>query len=330
MPTSVVKENEILAEALNRYVIDFAEEWQEPLKKSLQLETVLEAENGVVYTEHTYAEPTRKMEGVIQAYQGKFTPKSDIVLGSRQNTLDRMKSDLEFDEEQMDTFWNSRYPQYEGSVNARFEDNPFVQDFLSDFYLEQWKREMTTVSVKGVKTAITSGTPTSVLGSIDGFDKVFNQHIADGKLQTITTGALTSYNILEKVQTALETIDEELWDYGINIYMSPQQALWFSRLYKKEHPYAQAMVNDPTAPALYIDDFNAKIHRINAMRGSNRFWIDVKVDGKSNMIVGKHKYKPDMPTLEFVPLIRGIQAKADWHRFYGLRRFEYTFITKPA
>lgn len=330
MPTTVTKDMGVLAEGLNRVAIEYGEEWQEPLKKELDLEAILTAENGVVYCENTYSEGEFEMEGTVQQYQGKFTPTGNIHLGSRENKLQRLKSDLEFDEEAMDKFWDSKYPQYEGSVNASFEDNPFLQDFLDEKYINQWKREMRMVAVKGVKTAVTSGTPTTILGSIDGFDKVFNDEITAGNVPTITTGVLTATNILEKVQFALESIDEDLWDEGMNIYMGPKEALWFSRLYKKDHPYAQAMVNDPTAPALFVDDFNAKIHRIYNMRQSGRIWIDCKVNGKSNMIVGKHKFKSDMPTLTFVPQIRSIQAKADWHRFYGLRRFGFTYITKVA
>lgn len=333
MATTVNRDtNAQTAEDLNRYVIDRAAEWQEPIKKSLQLETILTAENGVVYTENTYSEDTRKMEGVVQAYQGRFTPKGDIVIGSHANKILRMKSDLQYDEEQMDTFWDSKYPQYEGSVNASFEDNPFIQDFLGEFYFNQWQREMDMVSVKGVATPVVAGTPTSVLGSIDGFDKVFNDLIAAGKLNTIATGVITEQNIVAVVQATLASLDPDFYDESINIYMSPTHALWFSRAYKAMHPYA-GLVGDgmnQMKKALYVDDFNATIHSIKAMRGSQRFWIDVKVDGKSNMIVLKHKKKSDMPTLTFVPQIRGIQAKADWHRGYGLRRYEYTFVTKVA
>ena len=325
--STVNKDNEQLAEAFNQYIIEFAEEWQEPLKKELELEMILDT----VYTEDTYAEKKRSISGIIQAYQPKFTAKGEIKIGSRQNKLDRMKLDLEFDEDDTNEFWSTKYPQYDNAGLA-FQDNPFIQDFLGEFVFDQWKREMRAVAVKGQKVAPTVGVAGSVLGAIDGFNTMFTQEIALGNVQTIATGVITPQNVLDVVRATLKQLDPELYDESINIFMPPEMTVWFSELYKDKRPFSGQIATGSNVMkrALYVEDFNATIIPIKEMRGMGKFWIDVKINGKTNMIVGKHKTRPDMPVLHFVPLIRGIQMKGDWHRFYGLRRTEYTFVTKVA
>lgn len=322
----ILKSSE-LADVLNTAVIDLAEEFNQPIQQELEFENILDT----VFTRETYAEASVEYENLIQAYQGKFTPTGTISIGSHHNTLQTMKSDLEFPEDMTEDFFNTQFPEYHPAGYNSMEEHPFVQMFLNEFFYNGWKTEMNKTSVKGVRVAPTVGTAGTPLGAIDGFAKVFNDLITAGKLNTITTGIVNQTNIVDAIFNAIMEIPEDIRDIGGTVFIPTKWAIWYSQQYKKSHSNASPVVENPTGRFLLLDEFeNFMLKPIKAMSGENRAYIDIKKNGKSNMIVGKHKTKPDMPQLTFYPKPRGLDATASWHRFYGLRRYEYTFVTKTA
>lgn len=326
MPTSFSKDTSALSEALNTYVVDMAEEWHEPIMREMRFEQELDT----VRCEEVYSEPAVEVAGVIQRYQGKFTPTGTIAVRSRQNWLENFKTDLEITEDQIEFFAKTQFPAWHPSKSDSVEDNGFVQKFLNQFYFNQWKREMALVATKGVQVAVTSGTAGTVLGSINGFQKVLGDAITAGNVSKLAIGAVSNTNIVAKVNEALLSLPEDLQGEKIRIFMPQTWSIWYSQNYKATHQYSAPVVEDPTGRKLLVDDFDAQIIPIRDMSGISEMWIDVAVNGKTNMIVGKHRSRPDMPSLVTVPTIRGLQVKANWHRFYGLRRFEYTYVTRTA
>ena len=324
--TTITKEAE-MANAINAYIVEMAPEWQENIKREMQLEKILDT----VYCVETYAETKADFTNVIQAYQGKFTPTGQISIGAMKNELQAMKTDLEFDEEQLEQFRNTQFPLYHPAGQGMLQDNGFIQKLLNDMYFAAWTDEMAMVAVKGERVAPTSGTAGTVLGSITGFDKVFDDGIAAGDINTITTGVIEEDTIVDQVQASLDEIPKLIRKQGGTIFMSEDQAIWYSRKYKKLHPYANIVVDSPNGRVLLIDDYqNFVIQTLNEKDDDTRFWIDIKHKRKTNMIVGKHRVYSDMPSLTAFPIVRGLKLKADWHRFYGLRRYEFTYVTKVS
>jgi hypothetical protein len=317
----------VLALAFNTYLIDMADEWQQPLIKELEIEKHLDT----VYTQETYAEINMAVSNVIQTYKGKFSPSGNILIGSMHNTLDAMKTDLQIQEDQIEFFAKTQFPAWNPSTSDTVLDNGFTQKFLNEFFGNQWKREMNTVSIKGVKVAATADTVAgTVLGSINGFNKVFTDGIAAGNVNQINMDFSTATDFSTKLKTALKQIPEDLYNEGGYIYMNPKHVMWYSEDFRAKNQFAAQVITDSTGMKLMIDDFKFAIIPISAMSGLDRIYLDVHVNGKKNMIVGKHSSKPDMPTLNFIPTARGLDVTGNWHRFYGLRRYEYTFVIKPA
>jgi hypothetical protein len=324
--TTISKE-QAAANAINAYVVEMAEEWQTPIKRQMQLENLLNH----IYCIETYAESYGDFENVIQAYQGKFTPTGAMKVGAYKNELVAMKTDLEFSEDKLEQFSKTQFPLYHPAGQKSMEDNQFIQKMLGEFYFNAWVDEMAQVAVNGVRVEPTPGQPGTVLGSVNGFNKVFNDGIAAGTINTITTGVLTNDDIVDQLQYSLDQIPKLIRAKGGTIYFSEQQAIAYSRKYKKTHDNSTPVMNDPSGTFLLVDDYTKfKIRVINEKDDFNRFWIDINHMGKTNMIVGKHKIYSDMPSLTAYPDARTLKVKAEWHRFYGLRRHEYTFITKAA
>ncbi len=322
-----ITKEQALSNAINVYLVEMAEEWQGPIKRVMELENLLDK----VFCIETYAETAADFTGVIQAYQGKFTPTGLMKVGAVSNTLQTLKSDLNFEEDKLELFSKTQFPLYHPAGQKSLEDNKFIQRMLNDFYFESWIDEMALVAVQGVRVEPTPGIAGTILGSVDGFDKVFNDGITAGEINTITTDVLTPDDIVDQVQYSLEQIPTLIRRQGGTIYMSEQQALWYSRKYKKLHDNSTPVMNDPTGTFLLVDDFTKfKIRVVNEKEDNDRLWIDILHKGKTNMIVGKHKIYSDMPSLTAYPVVRGLNLKADWHRFYGMRRYEHTFITKAA
>lgn len=324
--TTISKET-ALANAINAYIVDMAQEWQTPIKNEMELEKVIDS----VYCMETYAEPDVEFKNVIQAYQGKFVSSGEVTVGSHKNELQRMMSNIELNEEMLEKFGSSQFPLYHPAGQRTVADNGFVQKLLNELYFEAWKDEMNQVSVKGVRVAPTVGTAGTVLGSCDGFNKVFADLVTAGKLNTITTGNITEEDIVDQIQMALDAIPKEISRQGGNIFLSPTQATWYSRKYKELHPRAIVVTNNPTEKMLLVDDYpKFKIIELTEREGATDIWIDIKYRGKTNMITGKHKVYSDMPTLEAYPNAKELKLTSSWHRFYGIRRYEFTFKTKAA
>lgn len=327
MPATQINKETALANAINAYIVDMAPEWQTPIRNELEIETMIDA----VYCMETYAESNVDFKNLIQAYQGGFTPSGLVNIGAHDNKLQAMKTDLQFNEDQFEKFGGSQFPVYHPAGDAKLEDNKFVQMLLNEFFFEGWKDEINLVSIKGVRVAPTPGTAGTVLGSVDGFEKVFTDLNTAGKLNTINTGAITEADIYDQIQEALDIIPKKISRQGGTIYLSPTQAVWYSRAYKVAHPRALSVTGNADGSILTIDEypkFNIRI--LTEREGANTVWIDIKYRGKTNMITLKHKVKSDMPTLEAYPRPRGLDVTSSWHRGYGIRRYEFTYVTRTA
>ena len=327
MPATQISKETALANAINAYIVDMAQEWQTPIKNSLEIETMIDS----VYCLETYAEPNVDFKNLIQAYQGGFTPSGLVNVGAHSNKLQSMKTDLQFNEEQLEKFGNSQFPLYHPAGDATLEDNQFIQKLLNELFFEGWKDELNLVSIKGIRVAPTPGTAGTVLGSVDGFEKVFTDLNTSGDLNTINTGAITEADIYDQIQAALDVIPKTISRQGGCIYLSPTQAVWYSRAYKLKHPLALVVTGNASGSILTIDEYpNFEVKTLTEREGANTVWIDIKYRGKTNMITLKHKVKSDMPTLEAYPRPRGLDLTSSWHRGYGIRRYEFTYVTRTA
>lgn len=327
MPATQINKETALANAINAYVVDMAAEWQTPIKNSLEIETMIDE----VYCMETYAEANVEFKNLIQAYQGGFTPSGLVNVGAHENKLQAMKTDLQFNEEQLEKFASSAFPIYHPAGDATVQDNKFIQKLLNELFFEAWTDELNLVSIKGVRVAPTPGTAGSVLGSVDGFEKVFADLNTAGKLNTINTGAITEADIYDQIQEALDLIPKVVSRQGGCIYLSPSQAVWYSRAYKVKHPLSLSVTGNAAGSILTIDEYPKFMVKVLTEReGANTIWIDIKYRGKTNMISLKHKVKPALPTLEAYPRPRGLDLTSSWHRGYGIRRYEFTYVTRTA
>jgi hypothetical protein len=327
MPQTTVQKEVALGNAINAYIVEMAEEWQMPIRNALELETMIDT----VYCLETYAETHASFENVVQAYQGKFTPSGNVAIGAVKNTLGKMKSDLHFTEDQFEQFGFSQYPDYHPAGQSTMEDNKFVQKLLNEFYINQWIHEINEVSVHGVAVAPTVGTAGTVLGSCNGFNKIFADGIVAGNVNTVNTGIITEADIYDQLQSTMDAVlavQPKFAKMGGSVYMSPEQVIWYSRKYAAKHNNATPIINDPSGTFLLVDNYKKFKIRELTEKGNDDIWVDIHWMGKTNMICLKHKKYSDMPSLTAYPEARGLKLTSSWHRGFGLRRKELTYLTR--
>jgi hypothetical protein len=325
MPNINLQPREI-AETLNNVVAEVGADWQEKVTQPLELENSLQT----VYCEHTYVEDSREVENILQPYLGDFAPKGTISIGSVENTLEIGQIDMKFKASDFNKFFNTRYPNYHQAGKDPL-DNDFIGDFLNDFLNKQIIRELGRLSIFGVKAARTEGVAAPFLTTFTGFDKKIADLVTAGKVGTVTTGVITKTNIGTVIGAAMESLDATIRFEKGRVKMSKTMATWYSQWYKANHPYAAPVVTDPTGKFMMVDDYQVVIEPLQCMEGLNYFIIDMEVDMKTNMIIGKHKTLPALPQLRFESdAERGVNVMGELHRFYGLRRFEYTYKSKVA
>jgi hypothetical protein len=315
-----------MAEVLNQVVSERMPDWNEDIMQQIELEQQLD----IVYTDGIYVEDSRQVENLLQPYLGDFAPKGTFTIGSHENKIEIAQIDLLIKAVDQAKFFDTRYPSYSQAGQDPLSQD-FVTDFLNEFIMNQLYRETNQLSVNGVRIDRTvEGESSPFLTTFTGYDKLFADEILAGNLNTIVTGAITSSNIVERVQFALSQIPEKLNGLKIKIRMSRTMARWYSQNYKATHQYAVPVITTPTGTFAVVDDYDAMIVPILAMSGKNYFIIDIEENGKTNMIVLYPKTRSAFPELRFEGDKRNVAVMGEMFRRYGLRRYERTYVTRVA
>lgn len=323
--TTVDIPSKVLAENLNQAVAVVNPTWQEEIGQEVELEGMLPKR----YTPNEYVEDSRKVENILQTYNGDFAPKGVIEIGSVSNKLQIGQIDMLIKAKDIKKFFETRFPKYVQAGKDPMSTD-FVGAFFGEFITKQIYRELNEITMNGIYAPRAEGVAGAFLNTFTGFDKRITDLVADGKIHEIAVGAITKSNIVAAVQLAMEEVPEKLRFKKGTVKMSKTWAKWYSENYKGTHPYAMAVTDAPTSMFMWVDDYDVTVVGLNSMAGKNYFVIDMEIDGEANMITVMHDEIPEFPLLRFESDKRDVAVMGEMYRCYGLRRYEYTYRSKVA
>lgn len=284
--------------------------------KGIQFENFMSPVGGI---SDEYTQRSSTINEVLQPYQATWTPKGTVSFDARINKVRQVKIDYEIAE--IDQIYTSFLCDMADETKQR-NIWEFVKYIVSQEVIPKVAEEMDFNSYNGVYAAPTPGTPGDSIDSVDGIDKIVVDAIAGADIVPIVTGALTPANIVDAVETFVDSLPNPHKNYATPIFMSETNARNYQRNYRDNFGLNS---NYTGKVNLAVDYSNKSIVGIDAMEGSDRF---IHTSPK-NMI--KMFDKINLPTkLESQLDKRIINLLADFKRGYGFRRFDTLFVNEQT
>jgi len=309
---------EALATSLKRAPITYAKDIAQKMRQDNEWEKYAKPRK----TLHTYTAPIATVTDVLQAYQCDWTPKGGVNFDSVDNTLHRIKFDYEITCEDMEVLYETWlaewYEMYKDS-----KDWAFTKYIFTEVILPKLVEEQNNNYYNGVAAVITPGTATTSIGSMTGLKKKIADYITAGKLVPIVTGAITSANIVDKVEAMQDALPPIYQKAGGNFYMSQTMANWYWRDYRGSFGTGNGILGNPN-DGLKIDNSNKNIIGMASMEGSQRIIYS------PNLIWGSRTGEPYLPQVIIDTEIRKVKLSMVYSRFIGFEYFFNTFVNDQA
>lgn len=246
---------------------------------------------------------------VLQGYQSAFTAKGGVTFDPAPIDLYHVKAD---DKILPDTLEDSYVGFLTGEGQKR-ADWPVVRYWLERIFFQQLVEDIQTNAFKAEAVTPTAGTATTALQALNGFKKIVQLRIADGKIPSsniISTGALEAdpVDFVEQVEAMVGGIPDHLVDrLNAPIVMAPVLAARFKTGMRTKYNmnYQQADL------VSVVNHENLKVVGDSALSGSSKIFIAEK----KNLVLG---IKRPALLADIQPADREVKALHDHWRGYGI------------
>lgn len=302
---------------LGAYVRKYESSIMRAIFQGIQLENYTRKVSGVT---SQYVITQSQSAEVLQAYQPAFTPKGETEFSAVINNVRQIKIDYQISE--IDELYNS-YMSWMADEKKERKDWPFVKWLVVNEIVPKAIEEMDYNSYNGVYVAPTSGTAGPSIAAVDGFKKVIADLITATTLVPIATGAITATNIVDKVESFVDSLAPKYQAMSAPILMSETNARRYWRDYRNNfggnNNYGGGDAN------LKVDATNKMVIGIAAMNGSDRFIHTPK----ENMLTlfDSIEYPTNLQTQQDV---RVIKMFGDFKRGYGFGDARHLFVNDQA
>lgn len=189
--------------------------------KNLQQDFVSKSLFFFIPTSGTYTAPSIKASAGFQAYQSPVTPNNTLEIKGRTTRLQRIKTDIKWEADQLYSFllsWQSHLAQFgDAPTQNKFFANYLVNEHI---YPDQLSA-LETVWFWGEYQEPVAGQPGLSVNSITGLRKRIMDANATGELTYITVGAVNIGNIIAKTKLFCESLPQLEINAPGAIYCSP-------------------------------------------------------------------------------------------------------------
>jgi len=307
-----------VAVQLGDYFRMYSREIWSQILKGINFEQYMKTVTGVT-SQHVGTVSSRTE--FIQAYQKGFQPKGTVSLVPYINQVFKLKIDyLIEDLPQL----SKNYLAFLYAENKSVDQYPFVQWVVETHLIPGMTEEMYRNAVIGNRVNPTTGVAGNSVDSLNGIFTIITDEIAAGNLtNVIATGALTTSNIVDKVEDFHKAIDFEYRSLPGIVFMSDAWAQAYKYGYRDNFGTNQ----DFTGATMSIFGTQKQIVGIPALNGSSRMMY-TPTGPQGNML--KLQDKVSMPTLTSQVYNRELKLLGDFHRGYGFESLEAVFVNDQA
>lgn len=310
---------------LNQFAVQKAPLIQQTLRQGLEFENMLTPRA----CDHTYSAPNATPTELLQAYQSGWTPKGTVNLDAVENTLGRIKIDIELDADDLEVFYETYMVEW-AEIGLDPMEWSFPRYIYENVYLPKIMEEMNTNSWSGSYVAPTTGVAGLSINSVDGFATKIADAVTAGDLTEYPTGAFVSTTMVAQLEAWCDALPIPYRNKPGNIYMSPTNATAFYRDHRAKFGTGNGVYGNENSE-LRVEATGKVIVPINAMEGSDR--IMFSPDSTRNIIWGTRagaKY-PTYFNLRWMQQdVRLLKATAEIYRFYGFEFWDHLFVNDQA
>jgi hypothetical protein len=266
--------------------------------------------------DRVYTVTNASIADLVQAYQCDFTPNNAETFHEEAIPLQALKIDLQYTCDDMDKFFDTFYVQWtERGSGKKPEDHMFPMWIYENLVIPKVKEELElSIAYKGIRVTPTSGTAGTVAGSCDGLGKKIADAITASRITPITTGAVTTSNVLDQLAAFNEALPVIHRDRSGKIYMSPTLARALAGLLLEK--YKTNCNIDPMGDImkLRIPNTNKTVIGLPSMEGRQRIIFSAQAD---NLVVVRRRGESIMPVIRWESYERKLKGFAEFHRGYG-------------
>jgi hypothetical protein len=201
---------------------------------------------------------------MMQPYQTAWTPKGTVSFKPEIIKARPVKVDFPFTPKALEASWIG----FLKTNNSSPEEYPFVK-YIYEKIIERVIRDLNSCIINGVYVAPTPGTPGAAATSFNGLRKVVVDAIAAGKITAFATGALSTANIVDKVEALCDSVDEQFKGQPLTLIMSNT---WKTAYFRRKRADFGGNT-DYSAEKTLVDFTNVEIKTPTYMNGSNRLII---------------------------------------------------------
>lgn len=202
-----------------------------------------------------------EVQEMIQPYQSGWTPKGEVKFKPETIKVRPVKVDFPFTPKKLEATWLG----YLKTNGSKPEEYPFVQ-YIYEQILVKVAREVNNVTINGVYVAPTTGTAGSAAAAFNGLLKVVTDAITASKITPITTGAITSSNVVDKIEAIVDGIPGDQRSQPLTMLMSPTLRTMYFR--KRRGDFGSNI--DYKAGEEMVDFTNVRIVSPTYMNASQR------------------------------------------------------------
>lgn len=227
-----------------------------------------------IFTDDTvYRASEARMTRVLQPFQKSWTPIAEVEFLPVSIPLFKQKVDNDLDD--LDDLEGSWLGFLAGEDIDRAQW-PFVRWYVEQHLLPQVKQDYELNEVyAGDYAAPVAGTAGAAGTSMNGIKFVINEHIDDGRITPIVTGALssTAATFLAQVEAFVASVNKNYWKIPMQLNMSYDKALLYRQAFDVKYNtyYAQ---EDSQIRLKYFP--NVTINGLRSMGTSQKLWMTPK------------------------------------------------------
>jgi hypothetical protein len=309
MPTII----EATAASLNRHAVAYNPNIQQQMRAGLEYEKMF----AVRASDNVWSAPNVSTTEVIQPYQSGFTPKSTVTFDVEELKLQKIKIDLNYDADDLEKWFESW--KIEWHEIGKDEINwSFPRWIYDNVLMPKIMEEMNTNAFKGLYAAPTTGVAGLSINSVTGLIERFKAGVTAGDITEVVTGAITSANAVDKVETFCDALPELYRDLPGTIYTDKTTEKYYYRDYRGQFGTGNGVSGNENND-LRVDGTGKKIVGLHGLTGTGGL-IFVPAT-KQNIVWGTRTGYPTMPTIRWKDNdIRVLKGTTEFYRFYG---YEY-------
>ena len=283
---------------------------------NIQLENYMTKKSGIT---DEWISASSSVDEVLQAHQPGWTPKGTVTIKARLNKVRNIKFDITLDD--LDELFKT-FIGFMADETKKRKDWPFVRFVVEQHILPKIREEIDHNSYNAVYVAPTPGTAGASIETVDGLGTIITNEIAAGNIVPIATGVISGSNILDRVESFIDSLPKKYSNMKAPLLMSSSNARKYYRDYRQNFGGHNSYNGKDN---LKVDATNVKIIGIDTMEGSNRFIHTPKY----NLEVGFDKvYVPEMMEIETAK--RQVNIYGNLKRGYGIKHFEPMFVNDQA